>query len=322
MFRRWTALDEARVLRRPTAGGGSLAVALAVLSLGALAAKTPLAAPPPAQPQTLGAAVSAVPVHGLTAPGVLEHEEKSPFSYIRVRRDGNLRYLCFVRDNGEEAVQTVLNIRKPHELVSAYTRAMFSSYLLRPKQQQVLIVGLGGGAMVHFLRHHDPKLHIDVVELDPVVVRIAEKFFSVRGGQGLEIITADAFDYLAKAQKKYDVIYMDAFLKPTQQTDVTGVPLRIKGVQFYKDVQKKLAPEGLVVWNINVHPGLKQDLQTISEAFPQAYLLRTEAANVVAIGSLSAQRPSGAVLRSRAQQLDRRFKTNFSFADWAVQLAQ
>jgi len=276
----------------------------------------------PAHQQAGAALAHAVPVHVFTAHGIVEHEEKSQFSHIRVRRDGDLRYLCFVRDSGEEAVQTVLNIRKPYEMVSPYSRAMFSSYLFRPKQEQVLIVGLGGGAMVHFLRQYDPRLRIDVVEIDPAVVKIAEKFFGVRSGGTVEIITADAFDYLSKTQKQYDVIYMDAFLKPTEQTDSTGVPLRIKGVQFYKDLQKKLAPEGLVVWNINVHPGLKDDWQTIGEAFPQAYLLRTETANVVAIGSLSTQRPTAAVLKSRAQQLDRRFKTNFSFAALAAQLAR
>lgn len=276
----------------------------------------------PVHQQAVAALAHVVPVQPLAPPGIVEHEEKSQFSHIRVRRDGNLRYLCFVRDSGEEAVQTVLNIRKPHEMVSPYTRAMFSSYLFRPKQEQVLIVGLGGGAMVHFLRHYDPRLRIDVVEIDPAVVKIADKFFGVRSGGTVEIITADAFDYLPKTQKQYDVIYMDAFLKPTEQTDSTGVPLRIKGVQFYKDVQKKLVPEGLVVWNINVHPGLKEDWQTISESFPQAYLLRTETANVVAIGSLSVQRPTAAVLKSRAQQLDRRFKTNISFANLAEQLAR
>ena len=40
---------------------------------------------------------------------------------------------------------------------------------------RALCVGLGGGTLPLFLTHHFPNLHIDVVELDPVVLRAAEE---------------------------------------------------------------------------------------------------------------------------------------------------
>jgi len=61
-----------------------------------------------------------------------------------------VRTLVFVRDNGEEFVESMVNLRRPHELLLPYSRFMLASYLLQSGQQRVLIAGLGGGGMVHF----------------------------------------------------------------------------------------------------------------------------------------------------------------------------
>lgn len=158
---------------------------------------------------------SATPAAGASRrSGVIEVDVTSEFSHVRVRRQGSIRSLIFVRDNGEEAVETALNVSKPHQLRVPYMQTMFASYLFRPQAQHVLIVGLGGGAMVQFLKHHQPELRIDAVEIDPVVVKIADQHFGTRSGGNVNIVTADAFKYLNETRSLYDVIYMDAFLKP------------------------------------------------------------------------------------------------------------
>ncbi len=141
-----------------------------------------------------------------------------------------------MRDNGQEVIETLVDINQPHRLMLEYTRYMFLSYALQPKQERVLIVGLGGGAMVHFLARYDPQVKVDVVEIDPAVVQVAQEYFGVRSQGNVNIITADAFKYLAESQVPYDVIYMDAFLKPSGDTDSTGVPLKLKQAQFYKSL--------------------------------------------------------------------------------------
>jgi hypothetical protein len=65
-----------------------------------------------------------------------------------------------------------MNLKSPHVLRFTYLQHMFASYLLQPKQSKVLIVGLGGGSMVHFLQKHDPTVAVDAVEIDPVVVQL------------------------------------------------------------------------------------------------------------------------------------------------------
>jgi spermidine synthase len=128
-------------------------------------------------------------------------------------------------------------------------------------------------------------------------------------------MTADAFAYLDTTEKRYDVIYLDAFLKPAPDTDATGVPLRLKTARFYKSMQGKLQPDGLVVFNLNRHGATDADIVTIQNAFPQVYVFRVLDANAVVVGSLAGARESAAALKARAKEADQRFKANFSFQE-------
>src|SRR5215213_9651143 len=114
-------------------------------------------------------AALAVETPAVNYAGELEFDGQSDFSHIRIRRRGSVRSMLFVRDTGEEVLESQIDLRRPHQLQFEYLRYMFTSYLLRDQQQDVLIVGLGGGGMIHFLRHIDPNVRIDVVEIDPEV---------------------------------------------------------------------------------------------------------------------------------------------------------
>jgi len=246
--------------------------------------------------------------------GGAELDVKSEFSRIRVTKFGNVRTLWFVRDNGDEVIESQVDLKKPHDLLVEYTRFMFLSYLVRPKQDRVLIVGLGGGSMVHFLQHYEPNTKVDVVEIDPVIVKIADKYFGVKSGGNVNIITKDAFAYIKETDAKYDVIYMDAFLKPALgKTDETGNPLKLKTINFYKDLQKHLNADGLVVYNINPHDGLENDIKTIAEAFPSLYVFELRYGGVVVVASMAAKQIDPATLLAEGADLDKRFKTSYSY---------
>ncbi len=248
-----------------------------------------------------------------SALGAVELDIRSEYSHIRLRRKGSVRTLVFVREGGVEAVESQVDLRRPFELLVPYTQTMFVSYLFQPQPERVLLVGLGGGAMVHFLRHYDPKVQIDVVEIDPTVVKIAQEYFGIRPGEGLNIVTADGYEYLGRTEMRYDVIYLDAFLKPSAETDETGLPLRLKTVRFYRMVQEKLRPGGVVVLNLNQHPTLREDIETLRRSFAQVYAFRVGTGNMVLVGSPASQRLDRAELRTRAAELDRRFQTGTLF---------
>lgn len=236
--------------------------------------------------------------------GVLEFETQSEYSRIRIRKRGDVRTLLFVRDNGYEAVQSQLDLREPQVPRFDYMKFFAASFLLVPRPKAVLIVGLGGGGMVHFLRRVSPDLQIDAVEIDPVVARLAEQYFGVRPDGRTRIIVGDGLKYLAETQNRYDVIYLDAYLKPSAETDAEGAPRSLRTQQFYKSVQSKLSPHGLVAFNLNNHSGLVDDIRNIVATFPQIYAFPL-AGEAVVLGSTDAARVSAGEFERRADELDR-----------------
>lgn len=247
--------------------------------------------------------------------GHLEHEEVSAFSRIRVRLDGDVRALTFVRDNGQEAVQSRVNLKTPHTLISPYARGMFASYLYQPHPRRVLIVGLGGGAMVRFLTHHEPQVHIDAVEIDPVVVRLADQYFGVRSGGNVRVHTADAVTFVESSTGRYDLILMDAFLRPSSDTDTTGVPTRLKTQAFLDKLKRALAPGGVVAFNVNEHDSMADDIAAVAAAFGSVAIYRCPPADNKVVIAAEGGMATDDEVRARIDALDARFAGTLSFAE-------
>ena len=248
-----------------------------------------------------------------TSLGELEHEEVSAFSHIRVRRDGDVRALTFVRADGQEAVQSRLNLSAPHTLVSPYARSMFASYLYQPQPRRVLIVGLGGGAMVRFLTHHEPHVHIDAVEIDPAVVRIAGEYFGVRSGGNVRVHTADGVKFVEAAPDRYDLILMDAFLRPSSDTDSTGVPTRLKTQEFLGRLKRVLTPGGVVAFNVNDHDNTADDIAAVAAVFGGVAVYRSPPSDNQVVIATEVGMPTDDELRARIAPLEARFNAALSF---------
>lgn len=255
-------------------------------------------------------------------PGQVMLDEKSKFSHVIVTRDGDVRTLWFVRDSGEHVIESKVDLGRPDDLLVEYTRFMFLSYVFNPQPKRSLIVGLGGGAMVQFLQAKDPAVKVDVVEIDPKIVSIADRFFGVRTGGNVDIKVADGLAYLKNAEDKYDVIYMDAFLRPSVVTDKVGVPRHLKTEQFYDQVVRaRLNPDGVVVFNLNPHISVLDDIRTIKKVFPNTYVFRlTGYDGFVVVASTSERKWDSIAVSAEATRLDRRFNAPFKFRQMAGRL--
>lgn len=229
--------------------------------------------------------------------------------------------MVFVRDSGEEACESQVDLNAPHVLRFPYLKSMFANYLLQPTQSKALIVGLGGGSMVYFLQKYHPDVYVEAVEIDPVVAELAERFFAFRQGRNVRLLVADAFDYLRKSDSRYDTIYIDAFLKPSDLTDDTGVPLVLRTFEFYRLLQSHLTEGGSVVFNINPHSNMEEDIEGISDAFPQAYVFDLpHSEGVVVVGSMLSNRIDVPTLKANGERIDAELGADFSFVTIASHL--
>jgi spermidine synthase len=273
--------------------------ALSAISLLALLVASPARAESPRE-------LALIPVGGTRI--------TSEYSNIIVGENKNIRTLIFVRDSGEQMVESQMDMAVPQRLLIAYTRSMFASYLFVPNPTRVLLVGLGGGSMVRFLEHYEPQLYIDAVDIDPAILTIASDYFGTRPSEKVKLVAADGFAYIENSIRKFDVIYMDAFLKPSEGTDSTGVPLDLKTAAFYQSMQTHLTEAGAVVFNLNEQDSTAADVRTIEKSFASTHVFEVEGSgNLVVVATRQKTSADPEALATTAREVGRRFRGEFSF---------
>ncbi|WP_051309676.1 spermine/spermidine synthase domain-containing protein [Desulfogranum japonicum] len=182
------------------------------------------------------------------------YKGKTQDHVVEVSGDGSLRTLRF----GTEERQTCIDLNNPADLQLSYTRWMMSALLLVPETQAFLVCGLGGGAIPHFLHHHFPKSHIDIVEKQAEVIEVSKKYFRLPCHHPLNIINQDAVDFISKpTEKLYDLAFIDLF-----DAQAMAPPLYVE--EFYTGILQCMQPHGIMV--INLWNGLDEVYTTACKA--------------------------------------------------------
>lgn len=121
------------------------------------------------------------------------------------------------------------------------------SYSHAERSSPVLVLGLGGGSVLGLLRE---KYHfsgnITAVEIDPVIIEIAKKEFDIERHGPLEIICADAFDFVLNCQTKFGLVIIDIFI------DVE-VPAEFFSSKFIESISALLEGGGEVLFNAGIN---------------------------------------------------------------------
>ncbi|MCO1334964.1 methyltransferase domain-containing protein [Microbulbifer sp. OS29] len=86
-------------------------------------------------------------------------------------------------------------------------------FLPENRLNSVLILGVGGGALIRLLQAFTSAKHIVGVDLDPVHLDVARRFFGVRN---VELVCADACDYVRdhlsqSSHQPFDLVIDDLF---------------------------------------------------------------------------------------------------------------
>ena len=105
-------------------------------------------------------------------------EQRSQYNHIIVRRSADQILLCYRHDHHRsEEIESRLNLTDPLALVSDYTQAMLLTLAWQPAPRHILLVGLGGGRLQMVLHHYLQDAALFTVEIDPLTVEVASRFF-------------------------------------------------------------------------------------------------------------------------------------------------
>ena len=138
-----------------------------------------------------------------------------------------------------------MNRENQSQLTLEYTRYFPIGFLLNPAAKNVLFVGGGGFSGPKYFLKTYPDVTVDVVEIDPVVIDVAEKYFDVNTTDSrMHIYNDDARNFLSRTNqdKKYDIIILDAYSK-------SYVPFHLMTLEFYKLLESRLNTNGIIVSN-------------------------------------------------------------------------
>jgi|Laugrespbdmm15dd_1035085.scaffolds.fasta_scaffold37953_1 predicted membrane-bound spermidine synthase len=83
--------------------------------------------------------------------------------------------------------------------------------LALPQVKRVLMLGVGGGAAMHLLREWCPGVHITGIELNPVHLQLARRFFDLKG-RDLTLVQGDARLFVEQYDgEPFDLVMEDIF---------------------------------------------------------------------------------------------------------------
>ena len=140
-----------------------------------------------------------------------------------------------------------------HDLARAYV----------PQIQDVLCIGLGVGIVpMNFAKE---GIRVDVVEINPAVVPVAQKFFAFDPAR-VNIHLGDGRHYLATSSKQCDAVILDAFLGDSS-------PSHLMTREAFSGMRRLLRPGGVLVINCfgDFEPGQDFFVASLEKTLKQVF---------------------------------------------------
>ena len=114
-----------------------------------------------------------------------------------------------------------------------------------PDVRSILVLGVGGGTVIHLTRAIYPEATIDAVDIDKQIIEIGKKYYNLSSVSGLSLIESDARRYVdssVREKKHWDMIIVDIFIGPT-------IPSFVLEDAFLRKIKSILTPRGTLLIN-------------------------------------------------------------------------
>ncbi len=231
----------------------------------------------------------------------LLYEDESDYYHIKVVDNsnntlGNVRMMFLDFDS-----HSIENL--DGKMMDEYTGIYPVFPLLKQNIKNVLVIGGGSQALSKNMIDYYEGANVTTVELDPEVARVAEEYFPTHGRK-IKNEISDGRIYLAKNEKKYDMIFSDAY------NSFISVPWHLSTKEFNSLAKKRLNDGGIYAINfISALRGNDADFfqsmfYTFQKTFPNSYVFaygsdETEVQNIVLIGVNSSEHMAESELKKR-----------------------
>ncbi len=172
-------------------------------------------------------------------------------------------------------IQSSIDLNNPNILITDYLIEFANVTQKIKKPQNALLIGGAGFIFPRYFITNNLGENIDVIEIDPKMADIAKKYFFLTQSEKIKIITDDARNYPKYTNKKYELIYLDAF-------NSIVPPYHLTTKEYLKSLSNLLTPDGAVVINLisattgNNSQFLIWQTSTLKTIFPYVSLYKIE----------------------------------------------
>jgi predicted O-methyltransferase YrrM len=189
-----------------------------------------------------------------------------------------------------DATIAAIDLSDPKRPLSPSIGTMFSAALVKPNPEQTFNIGLGSGAFSRLFLSAFRSARLTTVEIDPLIVELAETYARYRPGPRDTVIVGDGRTHLGRSRHRFDWVVLDAFVRESE------VPSHLTTHEFYRMVAAKLSDGGVFVANfVSVGRLFRRQLKTLTAVFPQ-----------VVFFPVSSERIIGAAVKYHAPNLPRK----------------
>ncbi len=123
--------------------------------------------------------------------------------------------------------------------------------------KNILLLGLGGGSVIKTLRDDFVyNNNIIAIDIDPVIISIAQEEFNITNDEKLTILCADALEFMQQNEKSFDLTIIDLFVD-------TEIPDSFYSHSFWQHIIKATTNKGSVLFNASLHISDDKNLSKI-----------------------------------------------------------
>ena len=192
------------------------------------------------------------PLHRYAFNTALDHETFffKESNYYTIKLKGNPRnsmeqLITLYLDNLNHSCSDLNNpFRLEYRYIRSY-KEIVQWQANKRESMKTLFIGGGGYTFPRFIEARYPNAEIDVVEIDPEVTQVSQKYLGISSTSKIQTFNEDGrwFVMNRKEEGKYDFIFADAF-------NDLSIPYHLTTKEFAMQLKRLLKKDGLLLTNV------------------------------------------------------------------------
>lgn len=158
-----------------------------------------------------------------------------------------------------------------NDLVHDYAKYYELYKLVNPEAKKSFVMGGGAYSIPKAYLESSADMQVDVTEIEPELFNLAKKYFNLKENPRLTNYAEDSRHFLTRNDKKYDIIFGDAYYS------LFSIPIHLTTREFFNLVKSRLNNNGVFIGNFSGYLSgegsslILSEIKTFRKTFSNSY---------------------------------------------------